>query len=75
MFQKPPVWPAFSHWLLNVIEQNRPFESFPRMLSRLPEALSNFFITQWHEEATSEQLDLLVKHIMDYLQIDELPQG
>ena len=72
-FQKPPRWKAFSHWLLNVIEQNRPYPSFVKMLSRLPEALFHFLKNQWHEEATDEQLQFLVGHVMQYLDISELP--
>ena len=44
------------------------------MLSRLPEALYNFLKNQWHEEATEEQLAVLVNHIMEYLEISELPK-
>ncbi|KAK2185720.1 hypothetical protein NP493_225g01040 [Ridgeia piscesae] len=69
----PPLWPVFSHWLLNIIEQNRQYASFSKILSRLPEAFRHFFINQWHEEATPDQLDTLVTLVMDYLGLDTLP--
>ena len=73
MFQAPPRWKAFSHWLLNIIEQNRNCASFVKVLSRLSEALYHFLLNQWHEEATNEQLAFLVSHVMQYLNISELP--
>ncbi len=73
-FKTEPRWPAFRYWLLNIVEQNKPCESFVRVLARLPEALSNFFMTQWHEEGTTEQINSLVAVIMKHLEIEELPQ-
>lgn len=71
---EPPIWPAFSHWLLNIVQQNCPFESFQRVLGHLPESLTAFLLKTWHEKPTNEQVDRLVKLIMDYLEIDKLPQ-
>ncbi|KAK2162698.1 hypothetical protein LSH36_93g03003 [Paralvinella palmiformis] len=73
IFQTDCRWPAFKHWLLNIIEQNRGYPSWPRTLSRLPEALNNFIINQWHDYATESQLELLVSEIKQYLKIEELP--
>ncbi|XP_064629120.1 lysine-specific demethylase 8-like [Lineus longissimus] len=72
---KPPFWPVFSYWLLNLVEQNRGHESFfQKMLSRLPDVLRNFLLKQWHEVPTDEQLDVLVATVKDYLKIDTLPE-
>ena len=43
------------------------------MLSRLPEALTHFLLNQWHEEVSVEQLQVLVAYVMNYLDIQELP--
>ena len=74
ILQEEPRWPAFRHWLLNIVEQNRSHESFNRVLSRIPESLYNFLVTQWHEQASPEQIDTLVSVIMEHLGIEELPK-
>ena len=43
MFQNP-YKEHFYHWFLNIIEQNRDQQSFPKMLSRLPEVIEHFFV-------------------------------
>ena len=73
--QEPPRWQAFSYWLLNIIEQNRPFESFQRVLQNLSESLSYFLFTQWKETASQDQLGRLVEMIMEHLNLDKLPEG
>ncbi|XP_074662267.1 bifunctional peptidase and arginyl-hydroxylase JMJD5-like [Tubulanus polymorphus] len=67
-------WPIFSHWFLNVIEQNRPHESFQRILSRLPEAIRAFILNKWHEHPTDEQIQVLVDLVKKHLGIEELPE-
>jgi hypothetical protein len=75
LFQKPPFWPLFSYWLLNIIEQNRAHDSFfQKLLSRLPEVLKNFFLKQWHEVPSDDQLNVLVSTVKNYLKIDALPE-
>ena len=44
----PPYKEQFLYWLLNIIEQNRHFDTFTKILSRLPECLAHFFLKQWH---------------------------
>ncbi len=70
---RPPFRPHFEHWLLNIVEQNRPCESFPKMLERLPEVLFQFFVKQFHDEVTEEQLDELVEILKKHFGLDELP--
>ena len=55
MFQNP-YKEHFYHWFLNIIEQNRDQQSFPKMLSRLPEVIEHFFVKQWHETPTQDQV-------------------
>ena len=43
---QPPYKEHFKFWLLNIIEQNRSYESFYNILARLPEALAHFFLKQ-----------------------------
>ena len=56
------------------MEQNRPYESFQRVLGQLPESMAAFLLKTWHEKPSAEQTDRLVKLIMDYLEIDRLPE-
>ncbi|XP_039250544.2 tRNA wybutosine-synthesizing protein 5-like [Styela clava] len=67
-------WPAFRYWILNIVEQNRQHKSFQRTLERLKACIENLLLKQFHEVATEEQLNFLVKMIMEYLQISELPK-
>lgn len=57
---------AAMYWILNVIEQNRGFESFPEVISNLPIALPEFFFKQWHEKVSEEHLQRIIKRILDY---------
>lgn len=70
-----PIWPCFRHWLLNIVEQNAAYQSFNRTLSRLPEAIRNFLMTQWHETVTEDQMRLLVETILDHLNLERLPEN
>ena len=69
----PPYLPHFRHWLLNIVEQNKHYQSFPRMLARLPEVLYQFCIKQWHEECNDNQINRLVDLVKEYLKLDVLP--
>lgn len=69
-----PSWPAFKYWLLNIIEQNRPHDSFARTLERLPLCVENFLLKQFHEVATPEQLDFLLQTIMEHVGVTKLPE-
>ncbi|XP_033120525.1 bifunctional peptidase and arginyl-hydroxylase JMJD5-like [Anneissia japonica] len=71
---KPPQWNAFSYWLLNIVEQNKEFDSFQRVLANLPKSLPAFLLKLWHEIPNEGQVDQLVSLIMDYLGITELPE-
>ncbi len=51
-----PYREHFLYWLRNIFEQNRGYDNFPKLLSRLDEVLYNFFLKQWHEVASQEQL-------------------
>ncbi|EDV20524.1 uncharacterized protein TRIADDRAFT_31789 [Trichoplax adhaerens] len=73
---KEPYWDAFSYWFLNIIEQNRPLESFRRILANLPQSIDNFFLKQYHEiNITSEIREKLIRLVLDYCQLKELPQA
>jgi len=65
---------CFSYWLLNVIEQNRSLENFPQILSGLPFNIERFLEQQFKEHPTEQQIGILVKIVMDYLNITELPK-
>ncbi|XP_033632066.1 bifunctional peptidase and arginyl-hydroxylase JMJD5-like [Asterias rubens] len=66
-------WDAFSHWLLNIIEQNRSFDSLQLVLAHLPDSLASFLFKEWKDKASREQIEILVQLVMDYLQLDSLP--
>ncbi|XP_040582367.1 tRNA wybutosine-synthesizing protein 5 [Lepeophtheirus salmonis] len=63
----------FEYWIKNVIQQNSEYDSFQRMLPRLDEVLHNFFLKQWHEEASKEQILEVLKIVMNYIGISKLP--
>lgn len=69
-----PSWPAFRYWILNVVEQNRQYESFRRTLERLTLCVEYFLLKQYHEVATKDQLDFLVEMIMEYVGVKVLPE-
>eukprot|EP00052_Salpingoeca_macrocollata_P005126 m.45569 g.45569 ORF g.45569 m.45569 type:complete len:241 (-) comp14681_c0_seq2:132-854(-) len=68
-----PRLAVFTHWLLNIVEQNRSFKSFERTLQRLPEALQHFLLKQWHDTVAPDQLERLVRIVLDYLQLQAVP--
>lgn len=71
-----PYRPHFQYWLLNILEQNRQYDqSFSRMLPRLREVLYHFFIKQWHDEASSENLDVIIEFVKDHFGIESLPEN
>jgi hypothetical protein len=74
---KEPYRPHFEHWLLNIVEQNRDCESFPKMLARLPEVVQHFFKKQWHDDPSEEQVERAVRLIMEHCKIEKLkkPEG
>ena len=55
-------------------QQQQQFNKrFEAVLQHLPESLDYFLLKQWHEVATSEQLDTLVHVVLDYCGLKELP--
>lgn len=69
----PPYKDHFEFWLLNIVEQNKEHETFPKILGRLPEVLWQFFLKQWHENGSPEQIQRTVNLIMNHFGISELP--
>lgn len=55
MFREP-YRQHFQYWFLNIVEQNREQQSFQKILSRLPEVCRHFFVKQWHEVPTEDQV-------------------
>ena len=70
---KAPYYEHFKYWFLNIVQQNMKCDSFPRMLSRLPEVLFHFFLKQWHETPSTEHIDFCVQLVLDYCKIKSLP--
>ena len=70
---KPPYLEHFQYWFLNIIQQNIRYDSFQRMLARLPEVLLHFFLKQWHETATTEHVERCVELVLKHCQINGLP--
>jgi len=71
---RPPYQDHFFYWFLNIIEQNKDQQSFPKIISRLPEVVKHFFLKQWHEIPNSEQIDRIVKVVKEHFNMDELPE-
>ena len=50
---------------IDIIEQNRPFGSFHRILARLDESIKNFLLKQWHEVRVRKIMDF-PKNYLDF---------
>jgi hypothetical protein len=59
------------YWLYNIIKQNMPHPSFPRLLVNLRHSLKNFLYKQWHEMLRDDQLDELYRRIVGYFGLEE----
>ena len=44
------------------------------MLERLPEVITNFLKTQWHEDLSPNQLKIIIDYIQKYLELNSLPE-
>ena len=44
------------------------------MLERLPEVITNFIKTQWHEDLSPDQLKIIIDYIQKYLELNSLPE-
>jgi len=71
---RDPYKPHFHYWFLNIIEQNKDQQSFTKIISRLPEVVRHFFIKQWHEIPSDEQVTTLVNLVQNHLSLEELPE-
>ena len=70
---KPPYRDHFKYWLLNILEQNRSYrETFPKIIHRLPEVLQHFFIKQWHEVASEEQIKRVIEMIGENIELPKI---
>jgi len=70
---RPPYREHFYYWFLNILEQNKKYPSFEKIISRIPEVIKHFFLKQWHEVPTPEQVDTLVQVTLKHFMIDTLP--
>lgn len=66
-------WESFKYWLLNIVEQNKNKSQFQMVLQHLEESLTNFLLKQWHEIPSEYQLDILVRTILDYCELEDIP--
>lgn len=72
---RPPYRDHFQFWLINILEQNREYhETFPKQMARLPEVLSHFFLKQWHEVASKEQISAVLDLIAEKLDLENEDQ-
>ena len=65
-----PYRSHFQFWLLNILEQNKSSDTFPKLVARLPEVLAHFFLKQWHEEATPDQIERVISMINEQIALD-----
>ena len=71
---RAPYRDHFKYWLLNIIEQNRSYsDTFSKMIHRLPEVLRHFFIKQWHEVASEQQIGRVIQMIEEEIKLNEIP--
>lgn len=71
---RPPYRDHFKYWLLNILEQNRDCDTFPKIVNRLPEVLSHFFLKQWHEIASTEQIQRVIEMLEESIDLCDLPK-
>merc|ERR1719369_299843 len=69
----PPYQEHFFYWFLNIMEQNKDQQSFPKIMSRLPEVVKHFFLKQWHETPTVDQVDRVMEVVMEHFKLESLP--
>jgi len=70
---RAPYKEHFFYWITNIVQQNREYQSFNKILSRLPEVIHNFFMKQWHEAPSKENVDKTVQIVKNHLGISTLP--
>jgi len=66
-------WQACKYWFLNIIQQNIGTKQFQSVLQHLPESLTYFLLKQWHEVPTEDQLNKLIRTVLDYCGLQDLP--
>lgn len=71
---KPPYRDHFQFWLWNIIEQNRGCDTFPKMLHRFKEVLTHFFLKQWHEEASDDQIERVIEMVQEKMDLVNEPK-
>jgi hypothetical protein len=58
------------YWLFNIIEQNRSYDSFNRILPKLKESLKSFLFKQWHETLDDNQINYVYDKIIEHFKFD-----
>jgi len=69
-----PYSQHFHYWFLNIVQQNREYQSFDKIVSRLPEVVHHFFLKQWHEQISEDNVAKAVELVMKHLNLTELPE-
>mmetsp|Transcript_19302 Transcript_19302/g.24399 ORF Transcript_19302/g.24399 Transcript_19302/m.24399 type:complete len:373 (-) Transcript_19302:638-1756(-) len=75
------LYPTFSYWVLNLIEQNRrngskPMQNTQRYSdSQLEDCLQQFFITRYHSRLKSEQVLRLIELTREYCTMKDKEEG
>jgi len=67
------LYKIFVYWFSNVLEQNKSFPTFNRMLSRFDEVAYNFILKQWKEKISVEHVEILCKICLDYFELEKFP--
>ena len=68
----PVIYPAFSYWILNLVEQNRQHGNKPLCNierysdEQLRDCLMHFFIHRYHHDLNEEQYETLIQLIRNY---------
>jgi len=70
---RPPYREHFHYWFLNIVQQNREHQSWPKILARLPEVIRHFFIKLWHEVPRDSQVEELVELVLQHCGLSSLP--
>ena len=59
----------FKYWMLNIVEQNRGFDSFERIMARFEESISAFLLKQWHEILTPSHISIIKVNVYFFREV------
>lgn len=68
------LYKIFKYWFCNILEQNRTFPTFNRLLARFDEVAYNFILKQWKEKIGEEHVKILSEICLEYFELEKFPE-